>query len=296
MRRVPRPLVAGFLLTLAVTGVAGCRTSPNVAAYVGDEQISVAELESAVDDRLQDEDIAAAAEGNEDDLNRLVLSLLVEQEVYQEVADRYGVRIDDDDVRDRIEVLFEGQDPDTVYADLAQQGLTRADVFENVRQLLVRVRIAEDEGLGDAASEEALRARYEQVREGEAEQELGLIVVPDQATADSVLGQLTSPRTRRPTRPSPPSTPVSSRSLRWTAARPRRCRRRSPSRSPPRSPTPASSSRSRRVVRSSSSSSVPPPSRPSRSCALTWSRRPSPPSPTPRPSWSTRCARTSTSP
>ena len=50
-RRVPRVLVTGFLLAVAVAGLSGCRTSPTVAAYVGDSTITVAELEAAVDQR-----------------------------------------------------------------------------------------------------------------------------------------------------------------------------------------------------------------------------------------------------
>ena len=48
-RRVPRVLATGFLMAVAVSGLSGCRTSPNVAAYVGDEQVTVAELDAAVD-------------------------------------------------------------------------------------------------------------------------------------------------------------------------------------------------------------------------------------------------------
>jgi hypothetical protein len=43
-RRVPRVLVTGFLLTVAVSGLSACRTSPTVAAYVGDERVTIAEL------------------------------------------------------------------------------------------------------------------------------------------------------------------------------------------------------------------------------------------------------------
>jgi peptidyl-prolyl cis-trans isomerase SurA len=190
MRRLARPAATGLALFLAVAGLAGCRTSPNVAAYVGDEQISVTELENEVDRRLEQDDVAAAAEGNEDEFSRLVLSLLVEEEVYAEVAQRYDIRVEDDDVRDRIEELFEGQDLDSVYAGLAERGLSRVDVFENVRQLLLRLQVAEQEGLDDGLSDEALRARFEQVRESEGEQEFGLMLVPDQATADAVVAQL----------------------------------------------------------------------------------------------------------
>ena len=53
-RRAARSLLAGAAAVLAVAGLAGCRTDPGVAAYVGDEKITVAALESAVDARLAD--------------------------------------------------------------------------------------------------------------------------------------------------------------------------------------------------------------------------------------------------
>ena len=48
-RRVPRIAVSGFLLAVAVSGLTACRTAPSVAAYVGDEQVTVAELDAAVE-------------------------------------------------------------------------------------------------------------------------------------------------------------------------------------------------------------------------------------------------------
>src|SRR5688572_18112235 len=134
-RRVPRVLVSGFVLAVAVAGLSACRTSPNVAAYVGEAQVSVSELESAVEDRLADERIAAFAEADEAGFTRRVLGLLVQEEVYAEAAERYDVEVDDDDVRARIEELLGEDDPDEVYGQLADQGISRQDVFENVRQL-----------------------------------------------------------------------------------------------------------------------------------------------------------------
>ena len=192
MRRAPRAVVAGFLLSVAVTGLAGCRTSPNVAAYVGDAQITVGELETAVDERFEDEAVAAYAEGREEEFTRRLLGFLVEEEVHAAAAQRYDVEVGDQEVRDRIEELLEGQDAEAAYAQLAAQGIGRTDVFENIRQQLVRQRIAEAEGLAEGLSEEALRERYEEVRESLAQVELGYITVPDQATADRVLAQLTA--------------------------------------------------------------------------------------------------------
>ncbi len=145
-RRVPRVLVSGFLLAVTAVGVSGCRTSPNVAAYVGDTQVTVGELQSAVDERLSDEAVAAFAQSDRDAFTRRVLSLLVQEEVYAVAAERYDVEVDDDDVRARIGELLGEEDPEAVFGQLAQQGIGREDVFENVRQQLGRQGGAEAEG------------------------------------------------------------------------------------------------------------------------------------------------------
>jgi peptidyl-prolyl cis-trans isomerase SurA len=185
-------LVSGLLMVVAVSGLSACRTSPNVAAYVGDGQITVAELTSAVDDRLADEDIAAYAKGHEDEFTRRVLTLLVQEEIYAAAADRYDVQVADDAVRARISELLGADNPDDVYAQLAQQGIGREDVFENVRQQLLRVRLATAEGKAEGLDDAALQARYAQVREGLGKVSFGYITVPDDATATKVLAQLTA--------------------------------------------------------------------------------------------------------
>ena len=191
-RRVPRVLLTGLLLVVAIAGLAGCRTSPSVAAYVGDRQVTVAELDSAVQQRLTEPDIATFAASKKDEFTRRVLSLLVQEEVYAAAAQRYDVQVGDAQVRTRIGELLNGQDPSAVYAQLAQQGIGRDDVFENVRQQLVRRQIAVAQGKADGLSDAALRARYEQEKDTLAKVSLGYITVPDQATADAVLAQLTA--------------------------------------------------------------------------------------------------------
>jgi hypothetical protein len=191
-RRVPRVLVSGFLLAVTVSGLSACRTSPNVAAYVGDATVSVTELQAAVDERLENPDVAAFAEQSEDEFTRRVLGLLVQEEVYAVAAERFDVDVRDDDVRARIDQLLGGDDPDAVYAELARQGIGRADVFENVRQQLVRRGVAEAEGQAVAPTDAELRARYEQTKGDLATISFGYITVPDQPTADAVLAQLTA--------------------------------------------------------------------------------------------------------
>lgn len=192
LKRLPRVLASGFVLAVAVSGLTACRTSPNVAAYVGDEQVSVTELENAVAARLEDPEVAAFAEGQQAAFTRQVLSLLVGAEVHDAAAERFGVQVDDDDVRQRIQTLLAGADADAEFSRLAQQGIGRADVFETVRQQLVRQAVAEAEGETVAPTEADLRTRYEEVREELADVSFGYITVPDEATAATVLAQLTA--------------------------------------------------------------------------------------------------------
>ncbi|TKJ18790.1 SurA N-terminal domain-containing protein [Blastococcus sp. CCUG 61487] len=189
--RVPRALAAGSFLVLSLAALAGCRTSPDVAAYVGDEEVTVAELERELDERLAEDDLAEAVSGREVDYTRWVLGQLVQREVYAEVADRYDVEVSDARVRARIDELVGGTDPERVYASYVRQGVTRSDIFEDVRQQLVREEVARAAG-GSALDEEALRARYAEVRDDLAQVEFGVITVPDQATADAVLAEVTA--------------------------------------------------------------------------------------------------------
>ncbi len=189
-RRVPRVIVSGFLLAVAVTGLSGCKTSPSVAAYVGDSRVSVAELEDAVEERLADPGVAAFAEEQGGEFTRRVLGLLVQEEVYAVAAERYGVTVGNDEVRTRIDELLGDDDPDQVFGQLAEEGIGREDVVENVRQQLVRRGIAEAEGQAEALSDQALQARYTEVREDFAQVSFGYITVPDDAAAAAAVAQL----------------------------------------------------------------------------------------------------------
>ncbi|SNS73100.1 peptidyl-prolyl cis-trans isomerase SurA [Geodermatophilus pulveris] len=186
-RRLTASLAVGLV---ALAGVAGCRTDPGVAAYVGEEEVTVGELQTAVDTRLEDPALAQAAAGREDEFTRLVLTRLVNAEVYDRFAQRYGVTVDEADVRARLDELLAGEDPEAVYAQAAAQGVARADVFESIRQQLLRQRVAESEGLVDGVTEEELRAAYSAALPSLSQSRVGYVNVPDQAAADAAVAAL----------------------------------------------------------------------------------------------------------
>jgi hypothetical protein len=186
-RRLTASLAVGLV---ALAGVAGCRTSPDVAAYVGHDEVTVDQLQAAVDERLDDPALAAATKGREAEFTRLVLTRLVQAEVYDQVARRYAVTVDDGDVQARLEQLLGGEDPETLYAQAAAQGVARADVLETVRQQLVRREVAEAEGLAGGLSEEQLRSDYQAALPFLSQVRLGYVTVPDQAAADAAVAAL----------------------------------------------------------------------------------------------------------
>jgi peptidyl-prolyl cis-trans isomerase SurA len=190
--RTRRPTAVALGFVAAVVALTGCRTSPNVAAYVGDEQVTVDELQAEVDERLADPAIAEATAGSEADYTRQVLTLLLREQVYGAAAQRYDVEVTDAEVDGFVEQALAGQDAEALFAQAAAQGFSREDVLASARQQLVRRELGAAAGEGGALDEAALRARYEEVR-GQLEQvELGYLVVPDQATADAVVGELTA--------------------------------------------------------------------------------------------------------
>src|SRR4051794_15978551 len=190
MRRSARSVLAGAAVVLAVAGLAGCRTDPSVAAYVGDAKITVAALESAVDARLTDPDVAAYAASDRNAFTRRVLSLLVLSRVYDAAAEQYHVSATDDEVLAYLGQVVGKDGVEQEFQQDAAQGFARDDVLELVREQLLRLRIAAATGASDALSDEALRARYQQDLAKYQQYQLGYVTVPDQATADAVLAQL----------------------------------------------------------------------------------------------------------
>jgi len=184
-----RILLAGGAAVLAVTGLSGCRTSPNVAAYVGTDQVTVSELDAAMTQRATDPAIAAYQQAHSADFTRKVLNVLVLKDVFDAASAHFGVSVDEGAVESEITRQLGNSDPSSVFAQLAQQGISRDDIDESIREQLLVQRIAAAEGKVDT-SEAALRARYTQALPTLKTVQLGYINVPDQAVANAVVAQL----------------------------------------------------------------------------------------------------------
>lgn len=187
MRRPAAVLALGLIAGLALTG---CRTSPNVAAYVGDDRIGVDALERAVAERLADPAEAEAAGEDVGGYTREVLTDLVNERVFAAAAERYGVEVTDAEVRDRISALLGGDDPEEAYAQLAAQGFSRDDVDASITQQLVVEEVGYAAGEAEEPDRADLRAQYAALLTSQEARPLGIVTVADQATADAVVAEL----------------------------------------------------------------------------------------------------------
>jgi hypothetical protein len=188
MPRAPRVVAAGMLLALALPSLAACRTSPDVAAYVGGGTVTVAELQEAVDAHRDDPAVTA---GEDPAYTRSILTELVRAEIYDAAAEHFDVDPEPGGLPELLGTLLGGQDPDAYVEQAAAQGYTREDTLERVRQGALLQAIAVAEGAAEEPDEAALRAQYEQGLSAQPERvELGLVTVPDQPTADATVAAL----------------------------------------------------------------------------------------------------------
>ncbi len=192
--RARRSVALLAVLLAAVLALTACRTSPSAAAYVGDGVITGTQLDRAVQAGLADSAVADFYQGRLPEYRQIVLQELIATEVYDAAATRYDVSVSDAVISSRLAAILaaQGTDAATFYNQQAAQGRTEADVREQVRRFVLGEEIAKAAGLDDATSDSALRDLYDQTRAQYAQFQVGLITVADQATADSVLAQLTA--------------------------------------------------------------------------------------------------------
>ena len=200
VKRTSRLLaVAGGLSLLLLTGCGDGSLRAGAAALVGSERITTDELRELVDRGLADPQAQQQLGADRAGFQRQALSRLINTEVLERAADEAGVTVTDGDVDEQIErFAAQAGSREALEQQAAQSGIAAADLEPFVRSIVL------DQALGDALTEDldvpaadlqALYqegiAQYDQVRSRH-------ILVADEATARSVLAQVTADRDRFP--------------------------------------------------------------------------------------------------
>lgn len=203
---MPRTMRRTIRGTLAVTatmalfgGVAAC-TENSDAARVGDDTITIKQLDSVVDEGLADPDLGPVAEDTLPEYRKAALSMLVQQKFFDQVAEHFDLSFTDAEVDEVEAQIFEatkqqlGLDPNAepraLIQALAEQGqfVTESDLRIISEATLIQQLVGEQSGADTSAA--AGEQATQQLTQQQTNYELGLIAVADEATAQDVAVQL----------------------------------------------------------------------------------------------------------
>ena len=93
-----RRLLAAVAVSVLLIGLSSCRSDPTVAAYVGDDEISVDKVDSYYTKALSDPAGAAQVQQDPGAAKPTIVSMLVFIELLREAADAKGVTVTAGDV------------------------------------------------------------------------------------------------------------------------------------------------------------------------------------------------------
>ncbi|HEX5493541.1 MAG TPA: SurA N-terminal domain-containing protein [Mycobacteriales bacterium] len=192
------PLRRRVAVTTALVAVAavslGCQSKLGAAAYVGAHRISDHDLSQAVNQGLADSQIKKAVDGSlGGDLatyRRVVLDTQVQHLLIGQAADRLHVAIRTVDVDEQLALLIaQAGGKDQARALFARNGLTERAGEQVIRDEVLLAEIGYANG-AHRASDSELRAAYQTNLPQYTTMTLGVIQTTDQATAESLRGQL----------------------------------------------------------------------------------------------------------
>lgn len=197
MSRRRRRITTVAVLAVAAIAVSACQSRVGAAALVGEQRITDEQLQSAVREALAAPGVRDALpnssyKGDLASYRRTVLGMEVERVLAETAARRVGVSVDDSAVAARYRYYQERSGGARQFAaDLASKDALSPSLFRQ----LVRTEVIESEigyrtGGAKRPTDVELRALYEQYAAEAATATLGLIQVPDQATAGSVLARV----------------------------------------------------------------------------------------------------------
>ncbi|HEX2050591.1 MAG TPA: peptidylprolyl isomerase [Actinomycetota bacterium] len=201
MRRIVRSALAGALVAL-VGAACGELTEP-AAATVGDDKITIEEVDRVVDrHRTSPAFEQAAQQGDPDEVARQFeqsyLTRLIRRAVLVPEAAELGIEVTDEDVDQRLEQIeadleAQGNELGDV---IEQQGLTLELVRQFVRDDELEQRLRAEVTKGSLPTDEELEAEYERRRGEFTETEVQHILVEDGRLARDLVIQLRNAQDR----------------------------------------------------------------------------------------------------
>jgi hypothetical protein len=174
-----RRVVAAVLCAVAAVSLAACSTDQiGAAAVVGDDRITVDELQEQVRDLADSLPDSAGATGDQSAAQHAILQRLIQSELLAAVGADEGVEVSDADVDAFIEERVVAQAPGgDIGALLAQSNLTETSLRDFVRDQLTADQLIERLG----GQEQLIDALTEKV------DEIGVTVSPRYGTWDGVM-------------------------------------------------------------------------------------------------------------
>jgi parvulin-like peptidyl-prolyl isomerase len=173
-RFLPRLLVAALAVVMvACGGDGGGAGNANVAATVNGIEIPVSELETRIEQALQNPQVAQQVEGDpavRTQLQTQVLSRMVEMILLDHAAADVGVTVSDQEIQGRLDEIKSqfGSEQEFLTA-IQQQGVSPDDLNTQVRALVLGEKIQDAVGRNveqSAVTDEEVQASYEQQFDG----------------------------------------------------------------------------------------------------------------------------------
>ncbi len=190
-------LLAATLLSLAGCSTTGSRTGSN-AAVIGDETVTVEELERDVDlytflTGISGSTCGQPVDGESPDAAcaRFALTTDIREELAKDYAAEHDLAADPAEVDSAITQLESGLGgPEALASQLQGAGLTRAQVVTLAERLLL-VNVVQQAVVDERLDEEALRASYDAQAETFTTVEVAHILLEDRAAAEEIAGTVT---------------------------------------------------------------------------------------------------------
>ncbi len=191
-----RRTVAVVFCVVAAASLTACETNEiGAAAVVGDDRITIGELQDRVRDFTDSIPDESAAGADPAVLQQALLDRMIRHDLLEQLARDEGIEVSEADIDTFIDEQVEGPAPDGDITDLlAQSALTDNTLREAVRDVLIQQELVDE--LGDEeAYTEALAEKSEEIgvkvsprygtwNDGSLEATSGSISEPDEAAED----------------------------------------------------------------------------------------------------------------